>query len=170
MSPACSPRKMATLSARRNDWESRAARFIRRSSAETCPDSRNQHPRIRQIARAQTRPHRANRPPRPISRFSKTCAPMAAALHCGLVMTAPRMLVVDDEESILFAISDFFSLRGFIVDCAREVEEAWACLSGNHYGVVIADLRLTGIYGAEGLELVSYIREKSATTRVLLLT
>jgi len=80
------------------------------------------------------------------------------------------MLVVDDEESILFAISDFFSLRGFIVDCAREVEEAWACLSGNHYGVVIADLRLTGIYGAEGLELVSYIREKSATTRVLLLT
>ena len=51
-----------------------------------------------------------------------------------------------------------------------DAEEACARLSGNHYGVVIADLRLTGIYGAEGLELVSYVREKSATTRVLLLT
>ena len=80
------------------------------------------------------------------------------------------MLVVDDEESILFALSDFFSMRGFTVDCAREVEEASERLRSNDYCVVIADLRLTGIYGAEGLELVSYIRGRSATTRVLLLT
>ena len=81
-----------------------------------------------------------------------------------------RMLIVDDEESILFALSDFFSTQGFEVDCARELEEAEALLSSHSYTVAIADLRLTGINGTEGLELISYVREKSPGTKVLLLT
>jgi two-component system response regulator (stage 0 sporulation protein F) len=81
-----------------------------------------------------------------------------------------RMLIVDDEESILFAISDFFTNRGFEVDAARELEEAEALLSRQNYNVVIADLRLTGINGTEGLELISYVREKSPGTKILLLT
>ena len=81
-----------------------------------------------------------------------------------------RMLIVDDEESILFALSDFFGTQGFEVDCARELEEAEALLGKHHYTVAIADLRLTGINGTEGLELISYVREKSPGTKVLLLT
>lgn len=81
-----------------------------------------------------------------------------------------RMLIVDDEESILFAISDFFTHRGFEVDSARELAEAEELLGKNHYTVVIADLRLTGINGTEGLELISYVREKSPGTKILLLT
>ena len=81
-----------------------------------------------------------------------------------------KMLIVDDEESILFALSDFFSTKGFEVDCARELEEAEQLLRKNRYTVAIADLRLTGINGTEGLELISYVREKSPGTKVLLLT
>ena len=59
----------------------------------------------------------------------------------------PRMLVVDDEEPILFAMREYFSTCGYEVDCARELEEAEALISNVQYALVIADMRLTGIQG-----------------------
>ena len=41
-------------------------------------------------------------------------------------MSGWRMLVVDDEESIGFAVKRYFLQRGFIVHDARELEEAKA--------------------------------------------
>ena len=80
------------------------------------------------------------------------------------------LLVVDDEESILFAMGEYFRLRGCEVDCAREAEEAEALLAHRHYSAVVADLRLTGSYGTEGLQLVSDVCRRSRGTRVVLLT
>jgi CheY-like chemotaxis protein len=40
-----------------------------------------------------------------------------------------RMLVIDDEEPILFAAREYFEALGFSVDCATELEEAQALLS-----------------------------------------
>jgi len=81
-----------------------------------------------------------------------------------------RILVVDDEESILFAIERYFTRHDYQVDCARELEEAEALLTNRTYAVVIADLRLTGINGVEGLQLISYVRAICSETRVVLLT
>lgn len=81
-----------------------------------------------------------------------------------------RLLVVDDEESITFAMERYFRARGFEVDSARELEAAQALLAENRYAVVIADLRLSGVHGAEGLEVVSTIRERWPQTRTILLT
>jgi ActR/RegA family two-component response regulator len=81
-----------------------------------------------------------------------------------------RMLVIDDEEPILFAAREYFEALGFLVDCATELEEAEALLSHVVYAIVIADLRLTGIYGTEGLALVRHVRERCPKTRILLLT
>ena len=81
-----------------------------------------------------------------------------------------RMLVVDDEEAILFAMEEYFGTHGYRVDCARELEEAEALLAHTRYGVVIADLRLTGINGSEGLELLSFVRACAPRTKILLLT
>src|SRR5437016_12433772 len=85
-------------------------------------------------------------------------------------MNNQRMLIVDDEESILFALSDFFSTLGFDVHCARELIDAEKLLRNVQYDVVIADLRLTGTHDTEGLELVSYVRQISTRTKILLLT
>lgn len=82
----------------------------------------------------------------------------------------PRLLVVDDEESILSAIRDYFEPRGYEVDCARELEEAEALLSHIRYALLIADLRLTGVQGNEGLELIRFARERSPWTRTIVLT
>jgi DNA-binding response OmpR family regulator len=81
-----------------------------------------------------------------------------------------RLLIVDDEEPILFAMQEYFGTFGYQVDCARELEEAEALLTNVDYSLVVADLRLTGIYGVEGLELVGYIRQRCPRTRVILLT
>lgn len=81
-----------------------------------------------------------------------------------------RLLIVEDEESITFAMTRYFRRHGFEVDSAHAPEEARVLLAAAHYAVVIADLRLGGVYGAEGLEIVSYVRECSPGTRTILLT
>ena len=81
-----------------------------------------------------------------------------------------RILVVDDEESILFALAEYFAKCGYEVDCAREFQEAVSLLDHAHYSVAIVDLRLTGIDGVEGLELIEHMRERHSDTRTILLT
>jgi len=81
-----------------------------------------------------------------------------------------RLLIVDDEEAIRFALSEYFRENGWMVDSAAEKEEAEALLSCQEYTVVIADLRLTGIYGVEGLDIIQLSRHLRPETRVVLLT
>lgn len=81
-----------------------------------------------------------------------------------------RILVVDDEEPILFAMREYFESQGYHVDCARELEEAQALLANVGYAAVVADLRLTGVRGTEGLDIVACVRERCPSTCVVLLT
>lgn len=81
-----------------------------------------------------------------------------------------KILVVDDEEAVLFGMREYFSTLGYEVDCARKVEEAQAMLSCVTYAAVIADLRLSGTHGAEGLDVIGFVRETQPRTRVILLT
>jgi len=82
----------------------------------------------------------------------------------------PRILIVDDEEPILLALREYFVPLQYEVDCARELEEAEALLSHVHYALLIADLRLSGSQGNEGLELIRFVRERSPWTRIVVLT
>jgi len=82
----------------------------------------------------------------------------------------PRILVVDDEEPILLALREYLGPLRYEVDCARELEEAEALLSHVRYDLLIADLRLTGSHGNEGLELIRFVRERSPWTRIVVLT
>jgi DNA-binding NtrC family response regulator len=77
---------------------------------------------------------------------------------------------VDDEDAILFAMREYFSMRGFDVDFTGQRDEALAFLERRSYAAVIADLRLTGSQSTEGLELADRVRERWPTTRVILLT
>ena len=81
-----------------------------------------------------------------------------------------RLLIVDDEAAIRFALSEYFRGNGWNVDSAAEKEEAEALLTCTEYAVVIADLRLTGISGVEGLDIIQLSRHLRPETRVVLLT
>lgn len=82
----------------------------------------------------------------------------------------PRLLVVDDEEAICFSMSEYFSLHGYKVDTAREMEEAEKLLEATEYKVVIQDLRLSMKRNADGMDMIRTIREQNPHTRIIVLT
>ena len=82
----------------------------------------------------------------------------------------PRLLVVDDEEAICFSMSEYFSLHGYKVDTAREMEEAEKLLDESDYKVVIQDLRLSLTSHSDGLDMIRTIREHNPQTRIIVLT
>ena len=84
--------------------------------------------------------------------------------------TKTRLLVVEDESFIRFALEDYFTMRGYAVDAASEWEEAEALLAVRSYAIVITDLRLTGFGGTEGLEIIGCVRQRYPGTRIILLT
>jgi DNA-binding response OmpR family regulator len=82
-----------------------------------------------------------------------------------------RVLVLDDEPTILLALQRYLTRLGMEVDCASEMEEAEALLVGRGgYHVIIADLALAGSAGMEGLEFVRFARLHSPLTRIVMLT
>jgi len=82
----------------------------------------------------------------------------------------PRLLIVDDEESICFSMSEYFSLHGYKVDTARELEEAEKLLEATEYKVVIQDLRLSIKHDADGLDMIRLIKEQNPQARIIVLT
>jgi two-component system OmpR family response regulator len=84
--------------------------------------------------------------------------------------SVPRLLVVDDEESICFSMSEYFSLHGYKVDTACELEEAEKLLGATNYKVVIQDLRLTMTSNQDGLDMIKLIRQQNPQTRIVVLT
>jgi DNA-binding NtrC family response regulator len=83
---------------------------------------------------------------------------------------AQRILIVDDEDAILFAMRDYFTVRGYEVDAARDVAEAVMHLGTSAYAAVIADLCLSEMPSAEGLDVVAYVKRLSPSTPVILFT
>jgi DNA-binding NtrC family response regulator len=81
-----------------------------------------------------------------------------------------RLLIVDDEESICFSMSEYFSLQGYKVDTASEIDEAEKLLGATDYKVVIQDLRLTMNNSQDGLDMIKLIREQNPQTRIIVLT
>jgi DNA-binding response OmpR family regulator len=81
-----------------------------------------------------------------------------------------RILVVDDEPTIRFALSDYLSLRGYSVDSAADLAEARRLLAQGDYSTVITDLSLSGQGGTEGLTLAAFAKHRARGTRVVILT
>lgn len=87
------------------------------------------------------------------------------------VESTPRnLLVVDDEESICFSMSEYFSQHGFKVDTAREKEEAEGLIKETEYRVIIQDLRLGVARRSEGIEIIKLVHERNPNTRIVVLT
>lgn len=82
----------------------------------------------------------------------------------------PRLLVVDDEASICFSMSEYFSLHGYRVDTASEIEEAERLVEATDYQVIIQDLRLGTTREPDGLKIIKLAHERHPETRIIVLT
>jgi DNA-binding NtrC family response regulator len=81
-----------------------------------------------------------------------------------------NLLVVDDEESICFSMSEYFSQHGYRVDTAREMEEAEGLIKTTDYEVIIQDLRLGVARQPDGLEIIKLVHKRNPDTRIVVLT
>jgi len=84
-------------------------------------------------------------------------------------MMGQRILLVDDEESLLFAIHDYLTLRGHEVHRAADRATAECLLEERPFDWVVTDLHLTPERTADGLELARKART-IGVERIVLLT
>ena len=82
-------------------------------------------------------------------------------------MAEYRVLLVDDEEEFVSALSERLMLRGIEVDSALNGEEALARLVEKDFEVVILDVMMPGL---GGLEVLRQIKSTHPSTQVILLT
>ncbi|HEX6731389.1 MAG TPA: response regulator [Pyrinomonadaceae bacterium] len=82
----------------------------------------------------------------------------------------PRLLIVDDEEAICFSMSEYFSLHGFKVDTARELDEVEKLIGTTDYRVIIQDLRLSAKRDSDGLDIIRMLRGQNPQAKIIVLT
>lgn len=67
----------------------------------------------------------------------------------------PRILVLDDEPIILELCVEFLTTEGYKVDIVSNGKEALSLLQKNDYDVVISDMKMPSLSGAEFYKLVN---------------
>jgi len=81
-----------------------------------------------------------------------------------------RLLVVDDEESICFSMQEYFTHHGYLVETARDVDQAEKLISAGNYEVIIQDLRLGTTKNSDGLDIIRLVHDCCPQTRIIVLT
>jgi len=78
-----------------------------------------------------------------------------------------RILVVDDEESLLAVLSQILEKSGYVVTTAVSGEIAWELFTAGSFPLVIADIVLPGL---NGIELLQRIKQLRPDTQVIIMT
>ncbi len=81
-----------------------------------------------------------------------------------------RLLIVDDEITILMAFKKLFEGTEMTVDIANNKEDAFKLLSIHSYDVVVTDLRLTNDLPEAGLDIIRFVKDYHPRTRTILIT
>lgn len=79
-------------------------------------------------------------------------------------------MIVDDEPTILLTLSYALRSKDVEVVTASRLEPAEEALKKQAFDLVIADIRMSGMLGEEGLELLTYIRRNWPGTKVIIMT
>ncbi len=78
-----------------------------------------------------------------------------------------RMLIVDDEESVLRALKRALRLKGWFVDSASTAEEGLRLLESRIHQVVVSDYKMPGM---TGVEFLKEVKERFPETQRIMLT
>ncbi len=81
-----------------------------------------------------------------------------------------KILLIDDEEAILFALSRLLKGHGVSVDTAATAPRAYELLASNTYCAIIADVRLAGSEKEEGLEIIRSVRPRNSGIFIIVMT
>lgn len=78
-----------------------------------------------------------------------------------------KILVVDDEPEMRFALKEALTRKGYSVELANDGADALTKVSDSGYGMVISDMRMPG---AGGMDVLKGVKKADPNTPVLLVT
>lgn len=81
-----------------------------------------------------------------------------------------RILIIDDEEVILFGFSMVLQEPGVVVDCAATINEAKKLIATHAYNAALIDLRLSDSTEMEGFECIRFLRVSQHECKIIVLT
>ncbi|MFZ4856980.1 MAG: response regulator [Desulfuromonadaceae bacterium] len=81
-----------------------------------------------------------------------------------------RILVVDDEPSILFAYQRLLRAEGYCVDSCGELDSALDLVQAHEYFAIITDIRLSGTENCDGVTLLSAVRAQHPDAKTIVVT
>jgi signal transduction histidine kinase len=85
----------------------------------------------------------------------------------GVSVGAPRVLVVDDEEPVVVTVRGILELDGYDISSTTSGQEALELIRQEHYDVVLTDLHMDDLDGAD---LLRALDEEDAETSAIVLT
>jgi CheY-like chemotaxis protein len=86
-------------------------------------------------------------------------------------LSAPRLLLLDDDAAIVAVVKRYFEGRGWQVEVCGEAAQALRTLDSTEaFDAVICDLHFTPARLAEGFEIVGRARARRPAAAVLLFT
>lgn len=78
-----------------------------------------------------------------------------------------KILIIEDEESILMALEDNLRLEGYDVSSAKDGELGLSMAEEQGYDIIILDIMLPKM---DGFEICKQLRQEGITTPILMLT
>ena len=78
-----------------------------------------------------------------------------------------RILIADDEKAITDGLSAILTDEGYLVEIAPDGQRALDRLSADHFGVVLADLKMPKL---DGLALLKALQQKAIPTECIIIT
>jgi DNA-binding response OmpR family regulator len=83
---------------------------------------------------------------------------------------AKRILLIDDEEAIIFGFSKVLKEPGIELDCARTLEEGLNLIENHRFDAAVIDLRLSPSTEFEGFTCIRRLRACQKRCRIVVLT
>src|SRR5438046_1713631 len=110
-------------------------------------------------------PPHPSRHPHPARRFRVSSTPERAKV--GKDMEPAKILVVDDERSILVLLKEALGQWGYLVTTAASAAEALGILKSELFDALITDIRMPDM---SGLELLREVKKQDESIEVVMMT
>ena len=80
-----------------------------------------------------------------------------------------RLVIVEDDDLVRKSMALYFGRAGWTVDVATDLEQAFTCLA-LPFDVIVCDLHLSPLRGAEGLRVLEEARRRAPNSVFVLLS